>query len=286
MLRRTFAGGIAAALAIPEASFAREPSSFDELERRYGGRLGVYAREVGSGRRIAHRAGEAFPMCSTFKFLAVSAILRRVERREDVLARKIRYTSSDLLSYAPVTKRHIGPDGIGTLSLAQLCAAAIEWSDNTAANLLVRVLGGPAGVTAFVRAMGDGRTRLDRNEPSLNSAVPGDPRDTTTPASMAADVQALVFGPVLGKSASQLREWMLGCRTSAGRIPAGLPAGWRSGNKTGTGDYATANDVAFLLPPAGAPIIVAAYFTASRANAEQQNQTLAAVGKLVAHRFR
>ena len=284
MRRRTFLYASAAAVAIPAQASARDPE-IDVLERRYGGRLGVYALDLGNGRRIEHRAGELFPMCSTFKVLAAGAVLQRVRRGGDDLKRSISYTGTDLLSYAPVAKAHFDRDGVGTLTLEEVCAAAIVWSDNTAANLLIDALGGPSGVTAFARSLGDERTRLDRDEPALNSAMPGDPRDTTTPAAMAADVRALIFGPVLGAYATRLRDWMLACRTAAARLPAGLPKNWRSGNKTGSGDYATANDVAFLLPPAGAPKIVAAYYTGSGANAEARDATLAAVGRMVASRF-
>jgi beta-lactamase class A len=252
----------AAAFARP-AWAARAGESIAALERRYGGRLGVFALDLGSGRRIEHRAGERFLMCSTFKLLAVGATLSRVEHGHDDLKRRIAFTSCDLLHYAPSTRTHMRADGMGTMTLEQTCAAAIEWSDNTAANLLLRELGGPPRVTAFARTIGDERTRLDRNEPSLNSAVSGDPRDTTTPASMAA-------------------AWMLACRTGETRIQAGVPATWRCGSKTGSGDYATANDVVFLIPPGRPPIVVAAYYTGSHADDDQQDAVIAAVGRIVA----
>ncbi len=283
MTRRVFIGAVAA-LAAPSIAAARE-SEIEALERRYGGRLGVYALDLGSRRIIAHRADEAFPMCSTFKVLAAGAILQRVARHQESLARTIAYSSRDILSYAPIAKSHLDRDGTGAMTLEQACAAAVEWSDNTAANLLLRALGGPNAVTAFARSLGDPHTRLDRTEPALNTAVPGDPRDTTTPAAMAADVRETIFGAALGRDAAHLRAWMLACRTADARIPAGLPKRWRSGNKTGTGDHATANDVAFLLPPTGAPKIVAAYFTGSRADEDAQNDVLAAVGRLVTRRF-
>lgn len=276
---------LAAVAAIPTVAPAATLPSFDALERRYGGRLGVFAIDLGNGRRIAYRAGEAFPMCSTFKVLAVGAVLQRVHDGHEQLTRRVAFSSRDILSYAPVAKAHMAHDGTGAMTVADLCAAAIEWSDNTAASLLLRSVGGPVGLTAFLRGLGDRRTRLDRGEPELNEALPGDPRDTTRPAAIAADLRTLAFGEMLGPYAVRLRGWMLACRTSANRIPAGLPHGWRSGNKTGSGDYATANDVAFLLPPAGAPKVVAAYFTGSHANPHQQEAVLAEVGRIVAARL-
>lgn len=255
--------------------------TFGTLEAHYGGRLGVFALDLGNGTHLAHRSDEAFPMCSTFKVLAVAAILARARDGKDRLSRPISFGARDLLRYAPVTRKHIGRDGTGTMTLGALCAAAIEYSDNAAANLLLASLGGPARVTDFARSLGDSRTRLDRIEPALNEARPGDPRDTTTPSAMAHDLRRLVFGEALGPYANLLRTWMLSCKTSAERIPAGLPPGWRSGNKTGSGDYATANDVAFLLPPHGSPKIVAAFFTGSHAQAAQQDETLAGVGRIV-----
>ena len=272
----------ASAIALPCVSYALEPvSQLRGLEQRYGGRLGVFAIDLGTGRRLDHRAGETFPMCSTFKVLAVGALLQRVALGKDDLSRFMSYTSSDVLKYAPIAKEHLGAGGKGKLSVADACMAAVCWSDNTAANLILREIGGPSAVTAFARSVGDDKTRLDRWEPELNSGVPGDERDTTTPVSMANDLHALIFGNVLGPYSSHLRQWMLNCKTAGDRIPAGLPKSWRSGNKTGTGDYATANDVAFLLPPDGKPKIVAAYFTASRANSEQQNVVLAEVGRII-----
>ncbi|MGH7662205.1 MAG: class A beta-lactamase [Vulcanimicrobiaceae bacterium] len=258
---------------------------FRELEERFGGRLGVFAVDLGTGKQVEHRANERFPMCSTFKLLAVAAILKRVRNGEDRLSRSIPYTSENILKYAPVTQRHLDAAGNGSMTLGELCAAAIEWSDNTAANLLLEELGGPVGVTDFAFSMGDSRTRLDRTEPELNTALPGDPRDTTTPASMANDLRELVFGNVLGRQSRMLRAWMLNCQTAAGGIPAGLPRGWTSGNKTGSGGYATANDVAFLIPPQGAPKIVAAYYTRSRATPSQQDAILADVARIVTRYF-
>ncbi len=163
------------------------------IEARVGGRIGVAALDTGSGRRLDYRADERFPMCSTFKFLAAAAVLKRVDEKQDQLDRFASYDAKDILEYAPVTKAHLKEGG---MALGALCEAAIEQSDNTAGNLLLDAVGGPAGVTNFARSLGDQVTRLDRKEPDLNSAIPGDDRDTTTPGSMLADMTRILTGDV------------------------------------------------------------------------------------------
>src|SRR5580700_7388706 len=177
------------------------------IETHTGGRLGVAALDMASGRRLAHRAGERFPMCSTFKMLAVSALLAKVDRGGEHLDRFVAYGAAHLLAYSPVTRAHVGEGG---MRLADLCAAAIEHSDNTAANLILARIGGPAGWTGFARAIGDPISRLDRNEPALNGAEPGDARDTTAPQAMLADLRAVAAGGVLWpQSRTRLVGWMV-----------------------------------------------------------------------------
>jgi beta-lactamase class A len=243
----------------------------------------VYALDTGSGRSIAYRAHERFPMCSTFKLLLVGAVLALVDERNESLARLVGYGNADMIANSPVTSAHLNK---ASLTVSQLCAAAIEHSDNTAANLLIHSLLGPAGVTKFARKIGDPVTRLDRDEPQLNSAVPGDPRDTTSPAAMAADAQALVLGNVLSAHLrAQLRAWLVADETGTQRLRAGVPATWREGDKTGTGDRGTANDVAIFWPPQRAPIVVAAYATGMTVSASAQDAILANVGRIVYHNF-
>jgi beta-lactamase class A len=173
------------------------------------------------------------------------------------------------------------------MTAADLCAAAIERSDNTAANLLLHSVLGPAGVTKFARRIGDPITRLDRNEPDVNGAVPGDPRDTTTPAAMAGDARKLVFGNVLSpRMRARLRTWLLASQTGKARLRAGFPPSWQSGDKTGTGSHGTANDVAIVWPPRRAPIVVAAYLTSSIVPPATQNAVLADAGRIVYQRLR
>jgi len=191
------------------------------IEARVGGRIGVAALDTGSGRRLDYRADERFPMCSTFKFLAAAAVLKRVDEKQDQLDRFVSYDAKDILEHAPVTKAHLKEGG---MTLGALCEAAIEHSDNTAGNLLLDAIDGPAGVTNFARSLGDQVTRLDRKEPDLNSAIPGDDRDTTTPGSMLADMARILTGDVLSRSSRrQLEDWLRGNTTGAAMIRAGVP---------------------------------------------------------------
>ena len=287
MQRHVFLTSTFAAIALHGATHAdadaAASATLTAIEQRSGGRLGVYAFDTANGRALAHRANERFPMCSTFKLLAVAAVLARVDAGNEDLTRRVAIVQADLLDYAPVTKAHLQA---GSMSIAELCAAAIEWSDNTAANLLLHSLLGPAGVTKFARKIGDPVTRLDRNEPTLNTAIPGDVRDTTTPLAMAHTMQKVVLGTALEPaSRAHLKAWLLSCKTGATRLHAGMPATWREGDKTGSGDNATVNDAAIFWPPQRAPIIVAAYYTNSHAPKAQQDATLPAVGRAVAAAF-
>ncbi|MFE1597543.1 class A beta-lactamase [Methylobacterium sp. ID0610] len=253
------------------------------LERQDGGRLGVTVRDTGSGRVLSYRADERFALCSTFKAVAAAAILARVDRGEESLERRMTYGREDLDTYSPVTGPRVAEGG---LSLGEACAAAVVLSDNTAGNLMLRALGGPEGVTAFARAQGDSVTRLDRTEPTLNTAIPGDPRDTTSPAAMTGLLERILLGPALGAdSRARLLGWMTESPTGAKRLRAGLPAGWSVGDKTGTGENGTANVIALVRRPAGAPLIASVYLTQSPAPPEARNGLHAEVGRLIARTF-
>lgn len=256
------------------------PAALARIETARGGRLGVAVFESGSGSLAGHRADERFPICSTFKLLAAAGILARVDAGQDRLDRRIVVTRADIVPHAPVTEQRIGGEG---MTLAELCAATMITSDNTAGNLLLRVLGGPAGLTAFVRGLGDDVTRLDRWETELNEARPGDPRDTTSPAAMLHCMRILLLGPVLAAgSRALLVQWLRENRTGDARLRAGLPPGWQAGDRTGTGENGTANDVGILWPPGDQPpLLVAAYLTGSAAPAGLRNAALADVARAV-----
>lgn len=271
------------AAAVPLLAAAGPAWELARIEASVRGRLGVYAIDTGSGHHLRYRAGERFPMCSTFKVLAVGAVLARVDRGQERLDRRVSYTAADLLEYAPVTRAHVAQGG---LTVRELCAAAIELSDNTAANLLLRLLGGPQAVTHYARSLGDSFTRLDRTEPSLNSAIPGDVRDTTTPESMARNLRILTTGAALSRaSRDDIYSWLAACKTGTDALRAGIPASWREGDKTGSGAHGTRNDVAILQPPARKPVFVAAYLTGTRVSSAEAGAALASVGRLISRTF-
>lgn len=257
------------------------PDGLEALDRRHGGRLGVFALDTGTGRTLAHRGDERFAMCSTFKLLLAAQVLAAVDAGEERLDRRLGWAPDDLVSWSPVVEKH---DGAAGLPVAALCEATMTISDNTAANLLLAEHGGPAGLTTWLRGIGDEVTRLDRNEPTLNEAAPGDPRDTTTPAAMVATLQKLLLGDVLSDaSRSLLTGWAIANQTGDKRLRAGLP-GWRVGDKTGTNNIGNANDIGILWPPGErAPILVAAYYAESTSTPAQRDAVLADVGRRVGH---
>ncbi|QOF81034.1 class A beta-lactamase [Variovorax sp. 38R] len=248
-----------------------------ELERACGGRLGVAGFHTGSGARLQHRAHERFPLCSTFKLVLAAAVLERSATDASLLGRRISVGKGDLVSHSPVAEKHLATG----MTVNEMCAATMQYSDNAAANLLLKVLGGPAAVTAFARRVGDTTFRLDRAEPELNTAIPGDPRDTTTPAAMSDTVQRLALGDALGApQREQMREWLLGNTTSTERFLAGVPAGWRVGDKTGAGSYGTTNDVGVLWPPSGAPLVLSVYLTFPDKDAKGRNDVVASATRI------
>ena len=250
-----------------------------ELDKRSGGRLGVAVLDTSTGSIVAHRGHERFPMCSTFKVSAAALVLHRVDRGIERLDRRIAILQADILDYAPVTKLHVG----GSMSIAELCEAAITMSDNTAANLVLASFGGPPALTKFWRSVGDTETRLDRKEPELNFDKPGDPADTTTPVAMARNLRRFIFGGVLKPSSREtLSKWLKANKTGDARLRAGLPHDWVIGDKTGSGGNRTANDIAVIWPSNRKPFLVAAYLTEGPDSDSGRNTILADVGRAVA----
>lgn len=253
-------------------------TQLETLERDLDGRLGVFAFNTANGSQLTYRADERFPVCSTFKVLAASAILTKSEQVTGLLEQLIQYERSDLVSYSPITEQHVG---VG-MTVANLCAAGLQYSDNTAANLLMKILGGPEAVTTFARSIGDNEFRLDRWETALNTAIPNDPRDTTTPMAMGLSLYQLVLGDALkSEHREQLRDWLLGNTTGTTRIKAGIPADWEIADKTGSGDYGTANDIAVVWPPKGQPVVVSIYTTQHKQDAKARNDVIAAAARTV-----
>lgn len=280
-------GGATAVLA-PKLAFAAETRAFggkelaaavDAAEARGHCRLGVAVLDLATGARFSHRGAERFPMCSTFKFPLSAAVLHASERARLSLDRRVPIRAADMLGNSPITKQHVGQ----TMRVVDLCHATMTVSDNAAANLLLPLIGGTDGFTAFMRSLGDTATRLDRMEPHLNEGTPGDPRDTTTPEAMVAAMRAMLFGTRLNAaSRAQLIRWLVANKTGATRLRAGLPRGWRVGDKTGTG-ATSANDVAVIWPHAGRPpLLVASYLTDSRAAEADRYAVHADVARAIA----
>jgi beta-lactamase class A len=276
---------VAAASVLPFAARAGDNpvGLIEAVQARVGGRLGVAVLDTGSGRRVGHRSDERYAMCSTFKLLLAGQVLHKIDIGTEKLDRRIAYTKADILPHSPVAEANLAE---GRLAVARMVEAVIEDSDNTCADALLRESGGPRGCTNYIRTLGDGLTRLDRNEPGLNGAIAGDPRDTTTPDAMLDDLKRLTLGDALSKaSREKLVRWLANCHTAATRIPAGLPKGWKSGNKTGTGDNGATNDVAILWPPGRAPILMAVYFTESKIDLPAREAAIADVARIVAGTF-
>lgn len=254
------------------------------LEVQSGGRLGISAINTANNITIQYRANERFPFCSTGKVIVVAAILHNSEKNPDLLEKKITYSQADIdkSGYAPIAKQHI-TDG---MEIGELCQAAIEYSDNTAMNLLMKTLGGPSAITTYARSINDQTFRLDRWEPELNTAIPGDTRDTTTPNAMANSLKELTLGNSLALSQQkQLQNWLKNNTTGNTKIRAGIPKGWIVGDKTGNGSYGTTNDIAVIWPPRCPPIIMVAYLTQKEKNSIKHDEIIASATRLVVNEF-
>ncbi|WP_454761187.1 class A beta-lactamase [Caulobacter segnis] len=286
--RRKFLTALAAApVVMPALSrsavFSSTPPSalssrINELEQRSGGRLGVAVLDTHTGRRFAWRGDERFRMCSTIKLPLSAAILRRVDQGRERLDRRVRYGRDVLMGNSPVVEKHV-EDG---MTIGALCDTTITRSDNAAANLLLNALGSPADLTRFLRAIGDQTTRSDRLEPELNTGLPDDPRDTTTPVAIADTWKTLLLGDVLSPaSRKQLTAWVVANRTGDKRLRAGLPKGWRVGDKTGNNGKDQTNDVAIAWPPGRKPVLIASFHDRGSADDDVRNAVLADVARAV-----
>ncbi|MFJ9774496.1 class A beta-lactamase [Kitasatospora sp. NPDC101157] len=252
-------------------------AAFKDLEQRFGARLGVYAVDTGSGREVTHRPDERFAFASTIKSLLTGALLRTASDQE--LDKVVSYRQESVLTWAPITSQHVATG----MRVRDLAAAAIEYSDNTAANLLLTELGGPEALQRTLRELGDPTTNVNRNEPTLNEATPGDPRDTSTPRAFAADLRRYTLGDVLTEDRRRLlTDWLVGNTTGAEFIRAGVPADWKIGDKTGTGDYGTRNDVAVAWPSGGrSPIVLVVLSDRGKAGATSDDALIAEATKAV-----
>jgi beta-lactamase class A len=267
----------------PDHSSVHARAALEALEARNGGRLGVVALDTGSGRRIDYRAEERFAMCSTHKLFSAAAVLTMVDQGHMKLDRRVPFGRADLLEYAPITRKNVDA---GLMTVDALCEAAIEWSDNTAGNLLLGLIGGPTGWTRYARSIGDTTSRLDRIEPELNTAIPGDPRDTTTPGAMVRDLDVVLLGKALSDASRvQVENWLLDSKITGNLLHAGLPNGWHVGDKSGSGERGSRNDIAIIMPPEAAPILAAVFYTESAEPLPVREKVIAETGRIIAQTF-
>ncbi|MDN3524571.1 class A beta-lactamase [Halomonas sabkhae] len=252
-----------------------------ELERAEGDRVGVALMNVSTGAVASHRGDERFLFNSTGKFFIAAAVLVRVDEGSETLDRRIAIEEGDLVGWTPITEKRLGEPG---LTIAELCQAAVAWSDNAAANALTESIGGPAAVTAFLRSISDDTTRMDRVEPDLNTHDhEGDERDTTTPLAMMTTLRTLMLGDALTPSSRhQLASWMVEGKVGDARLRAGMPSSWLVGEKTGTNGEGNASDIGIAWPGDRGAVIAVAYTLMPGATGEQRDETIAAVGRLAA----
>jgi beta-lactamase class A len=279
MNRRDVVCSTLALLASPSRAEGNRITAITDYERESGGHIGVYAKNLRTSAEISWRAHERFVMCSTFKASLAACVLASVDRGQAHLDERIAYGPDDLMEWAPVAKQNLE---YGSMSVAKMCEAAVELSDNTCANALLARVGGPSALTAFWRSIGDTVSRLDHNEPELNRTPPGDPHDTTTPAAMAGNLQKVILGEALSPMSRQhLTDWMLGCKTGDNRLRAGLPKNWRIGDKTGNNGKDVFGDIAVTWSARGEPVVICAYTRGGAPTPRQVDDIFAQIGRYV-----
>jgi len=279
MNRRDVLRSALALLASPALAQRAPITALTDYERDSGGHIGIYAKNLQTSAEVSWRAHERFVMCSSFKASLAACVLASVDRGQARMDEMIAYGPDDLMEWAPVAKQNLNK---GAMSVADMCAAAVELSDNTCANALLARFGVPSGLTAFWRSIGDTVSRLDHNEPELNRTPPGDPRDTTTPAAMAGNLRTLILGEALSPTSREhLTGWMLGCRTGDNRLRAGLPKDWRVGDKTGNNGKDAFGDIAVTWPTRGEPVLICAYTRGGAPTSRQVDDVFAEIGRFV-----
>ena len=274
--------GLAVA-AVPHASPAQPAESAlvikaREIESRLGARVGLAVYDTGRDTSWLYHADEHFPMTSTFKALACGALLHQVDTGQIRLDQTVRVTQSDLIPYAPVMEKLVGQE----VSLADTCSAALRLSDNVAGNKVLESIGGPRGLTGFLRSIGDPTTRLDRWEPELNEATPGDLRDTTTPSTIANTLRSLVLDDALSAASRiQLTAWLVADEVGGPLLRASLPRDWRIADRTGAGGHGSRGIIAVIWPPGRAPVVAAIFITGTDATMDLRNCAIAELGEVL-----
>jgi len=266
----------------PLADAAPLAAAAKAVERTSGGRCGLALLDTATGQRFSVRGNERFPMCSTFKLALTAQLLHTAEQGRTTLTTAIPITAADMVPHAPFTQPRIGKSA----TLLDLAAAAMVTSDNPATNLILRHLGGPPAFTAWLRTQGDKVTRLDRVEPMMSEGLPGDKRDTTSPSAMLALAHKLLFGPTLSAGQRQmLIGWMHASETGNDMVRAGLPTGWKEGNKTGSGDRGIRNTISLITPPGRPPILLTIYIAEAERDIAARNRHHAALARALVQSF-
>ena len=277
--------GTAGVLAAGTTLAASHEKELKRIRERIGGRLGVHALDSQSGKRWGIDDNGRYAMASTFKLLLAAALLWQVDRKAFTLDHSLGIKVTDILPNSPAVDAKLKA-GIDAMSIRELCGAVVVNSDNAAANVLLNGIGGPAAFTQFMRTIGDDVTRLDRREPELNTNLPGDPRDTTSPRAMVDNLLRIFTQDVLAiPSRALLIDWMVASRTGMDRLRAGLPRSWNPGDKTGTGENGAFNDLLVAYPPRRRPVFAAVYMSESRLGAKELAAAHAEIGTLIAKVF-
>ena len=281
MNRRELLGLALTAAFAPAAEAARGASALKAIQKRVGGRLGVHVLDSQSGKRFGLDDKSRYAMASTFKVPLAASLLWQVDKGAFPLLHPLSISKADLLPNSPILDKAI-EKGATELTVRDLCGAAVAFSDNAAANILLQAMGGPNALTQFMRSIGDETTRLDRFELDLNSNLPGDERDTTTPYAMVESLLRIFTQDVLTLgSRALLIDWMTSSKTGLDRVRKGLPKSWQSGDKTGTGPNGCVNDLAVTWPPERRPIIIAVYMSESKLPTAQLAAAHAEIGEIV-----
>jgi beta-lactamase class A len=280
--RSAIAMTVATAFASGASGAERASRALRRIKERIGGRLGVDVLDSQSGRRFGIDERSRYAMASTFKLPLAAALLWQVDRGAFGIERELEIERADMLPHSPAVEAKLAA-GASAMSVRELCAAIITQGDNAAANVLLAGIGGPAALTRFFRdSVGDQVTRFDRMEPELNSNLPGDPRDTTTPRAMVDSLLRLFTTDVISlPSRALLIDWLTAARTGLDRVRAGIPRGWQVGDKTGTGGNNAVNDVVVAYPPGRRPIFVAVYTSGSKLTESELAAAHAEIGRLV-----
>lgn len=272
----------------PSANYTPPPNDprFAAIEERIGGRVGVAAWNTGTGNWLGRRIQERFAMCSSFKWALAAAVLANARDGGPQLDAQVRYGQRDMVPNSPRTQENLAR---GWMTVEDLCAATVMFSDNAAANVLLSAINGPEGLTSFLRANGDGITRLDRTETALNENLPNDPRDTSTPDAMVRTLHRFLLTDevLVAADREKLIGWMEASPTGRDRIRGGIPANWRAADKTGTSDseHNATNDVAILWPPNAAPIIAVVYLSDSVVDLASRKAAHAEIGRIIAEEW-